>query len=296
VLADDADVPALEDEMLLAMRVGNNDAVDEVVPLRTAYAHGLPVQYWDFGTASSSAEPLWLFRRAAADGTPEDFGHPDLIDSVPGDMGYSPIRALYQVLVTAAYDGEQITSVSALEDAIELGLLEEPTALGVAVNWPVVLAGTMVEVAPGDPPIETSKAFYRGRVAQQLKLGGMAEHVGTFPLERGGITTPDAYVLRRQNEPDALDEAVAQRDLNQDGDMQDSNVVFSLDAGETGYTSLWQQVDVVVPSDYAFGTSRGEGDLFVMEDAGVHAKEGAVIEYGPAPDTLLNRPIRYVAP
>lgn len=296
VLDEDARIPRAEDDMLLMMRIGGNDAVDEIVPLRTAYAAGRAVRYWDFGTASSSAEPVWVFRRRGTDGAAEAFGHPDLIDSVPGDMGYSPIRALFLVVVTGDYDGQRITSAQALEDAIELGLVEEPMAMAVAVNWPVVLAGTVIEVGEGDAPIEPVEAYYRGRVVMHVPLGGMLENVGTFVLERGAISTPNVYVLRRQNEVDALDEAVLERDLNEDGDMQDSNVVFSVDAGEAGYTSIWQQVEVIVPPDYAFGDSQAEGDLFVMEEWGLHAKDGAVVEYAPTEDTLLNRPIRYVAP
>jgi hypothetical protein len=296
VLPEGARIPRAENDMLLTMRIGGNDAVDEVVPLRSAYAAGRVVRYWDFGTASSSAEPVWLFRRRNADGMAEPFGHPDLIDSVPGDMGYSPIRALFLVLVTRDYDGERITSAQALEDAIELGLVEEPMPMGMAVNWPVVLAGTVLEVGEGDAPIDPVEAYYRGRIVMHVPLGAMMENVGTFALERGALATPSAYVLRRQNELDSLDEAVWQQDLNGDGDMQDSNLVFSVDAGEAGYTSIWQQVEVIVPPDYSFGDSQAEGDLFDMEEWGLHAKEGVVVEYAPTAMTLLNRPIRYVAP
>jgi hypothetical protein len=296
LLDDDADIPHVEDDMLLAMRIGNNDAVDPVVPLRTGYAAGKVVQYWDFGIASSSPEPVWLFRRRNADGEPVAFGHPDLIDTVPGDMGYSPIRSLFIVYVTREYQGEQITSAQALEDAIELGLVEEPMAMGVAGNWPVVLAGTTIEVAEGDAPIEPEPAYYHGRLTQHVRFGGMTPNVGVFPLERGSIVTPNAYVLRRQNEVNPLDEAVWKLDLNSDEDMTDSNVVFSREAGQEGYVSLWQRVEVVVPSDYEWGTSQAEEDLFVKEDWGLAPKDGAVVEYAPTAMMLLSRHIRYVAP
>jgi hypothetical protein len=295
ILDADAKVPSVEDDMLLKMRIASNDAVDEVVPLRTAYAAGRVVRYWDFGPTSSSPEAVWLFRRARSGSDPEDFGHPPLIDSVPGDDDYNAIRAQFLVLVTDAYDGEQIASFRALEDAIELGLVEEPEAMGVAVNWPVVLSGTTLELVDGDAPVDPRTAYYRGRRVLYLPLGGTTEHVGVFPLERGSLPVSNAYVLRRQNELDELDEAVWQLDFNADGDMQDSNLVFAIDAGEAGYSPVFRQVDVTVPSAYEWGTSQAEEDLFEMEEWGLAARPDAVIEYAPT-DTLLNRPIRYVAP
>ncbi len=290
-----ARVPRAEEDMLLTMRIGGNDAVDEVVPLHTAYAGGQVVQYWDFGTAGSP-EPAWVFHRRNADGATEAIGHPVLIDSVPGDSGYSPVRSLYLVVVTGDYDGERITSFQALEDAIELGLVEEPMAMGTAVNWPVVLAGTVLEVADGDAPVNLVESYYRGRIVMYVPLGGDVPNVGRFAIERGMLGTPNAYVLRRQNEVDPLDEFIAQRDLNGDADMKDSNLVFSVGAGEEGYTSIWQQVEVTVPSDYLWGRSQAESDLFVMEMWGLAAKPEAVVEYAPTEMTLLNLPIRYVAP
>jgi hypothetical protein len=249
------------------------------VPLHSAFAGGREVRYWDFGEGSSSAEPLWQFRRRSGDGSaPQPIAHPDLIDSVPGDEAYSSLRVPYLVYVTERYDGERITSLQALEDALELELVEEPVAMGVAVNWPVVPKATTLEMGEGDAPIVPEPVYYRGRVATLLRLGGTAENVGVFPLERGSISVPNAYVLRRQNELDAMD------------------VVFSVDAGEMGYSSLWQQVDVIVPPDYAWGTSLAEDDLFMMEEGGgMSARSGVVIEYAPS-EMILNRPIRYVAP
>jgi hypothetical protein len=296
VLDEGADIPSVEDDPLTAMRIAANSGIamaprgpmmpgapppePEPVPLHSAYAAGREVRYWDFGEGSDSAEPLWQFRRRSGEdgGAPQEIDHPDLIDSVPGDMGYSSLRMPYLVYVTGRYDGERITSVQALEDALELGLIEEPVAMGVAVNWPVVPKVTTLEMGEGDAPIVPEPVYYRGRVATLLRLGGTAENVGVFALERGSISVPSAYVLRRQNELDALD------------------VVFSVDAGQMGYSSLWQQVDVIVPSDYVWGASRAEGDLFVMQEGGgMSAKSGVVIEYAPS-EVLLNRPIRYVAP
>ena len=168
VLPKDAEVPAVDEDEVLAKKIANNDAVEPLVELRTGYLAGAEVQYWDFGTASASAEPVWVFRRRGAGGAAEPVDHPDLIDSVPGDMGYSPFRVPYVVYVTSAYDGERITSVPALEDAIEIGLLDEPEPMKSAVDWPVVAADTQLELGDGQSPLSPEPAYYRGHLATQL--------------------------------------------------------------------------------------------------------------------------------
>jgi hypothetical protein len=288
-----ARIASVEDDEVLLQRIGNNDGVDALVPLHTGFAGGQEVLYWDLGKASSRATPVYLFRKHGAHGAAVEIDHPELIDSAPGDTNYSPLRVLYQVFVTDAYDGERITSVQALEDAIELGLLEEPEALGLAVNWPVVLKDTQLEVGAGAEPLTPTPVYYKGRVATQLRIGGTTEGVGAFPIERGMVMTSTAYVLRRQNEQGALDETARMEDLNVDGDTMDSNVVFAVNAGDMGYASLWQEVDVTVPTDYAFGDSRAEADLFERQAWGLSANPDAVVSFTQVTDTLLNRPFLF---
>jgi hypothetical protein len=288
VLPRSAVVRDVADNEVLAKRIGMNDAVDALVPLQTGYVAGREVQYWDFGTASASAEPVWLFRRHGAGGMPEPVDHPDLIDSVPGDMSYSPVRVPYLVYVTAAYRGERITSVQALEDAIDVGLLEEPESTEAAVNWPVVLADTRLELGGGQAPLAPEPAYYRGVAVTQLKLG--AEQEG-FALQRGSVSPASAYMLRRQNEAGALEEGSTMNDFNADGDMADSNIVFSLDVSEEGYCSLWSQIDVIVAPDYAWGAVKDEAALFERSEAGLIPIDGAFVAFAES-DTLLNRPLR----
>jgi hypothetical protein len=290
-LPADADIPNVEEDEVLAKRIANDDAVDAVVALHTGYLAGAEVQYWDLGTASAAAEPIWIFRKHGADGEAEAIDHPDLIDSVPGDMGYSPFRVPYLVYVTAAYDGERITSVPALEDAIEIGLLEEPQAMKTAVNWPVVAADTELELGGGEGPLLPVPVYYRGHVATQLNLDAI--HDG-LPLQRGSVPTANAYLPRRQNEADALEEATWQADLDGDGDTLDSNVVFSVGPGDDGYSPLWTQIDVIVSPLYAWGELRDEAQLFMHTDAGLEPIDAAFVSYARA-EALLNRPLR-VAP
>ncbi len=298
VLGHGARVASLEDEEPMRLKLDMNDGIDgELVPLRSAFAEGAPVSYWDFGTTPTSVEPLWRFRRRVKGGADESVGHPDLIDSVPGDMSYSPLRAIYIVYVTRAYDGERITSLRALDDAIELGLVEEPKPLGKFGNCPVMLSTTRVETGDGSAPRAPDTVYYRERRTTQLCLESLVgADAGTFALpERGPIVAPSAYALQRENQPIALDEAAFKADLNGDGDQLDSNVVFSVAAGGPRYASIWSDVAVIVPASYAWGDSRAQTDLFEQRMWGLEAIEGAVVDSAKT-ETIWNRPLRGVAP
>ena len=180
--------------------------------------------------------------------------------------------------------------MQALEDALELGLLEEPYWKDTYANWPVALADAVLEVGPDETPLKPDPVYYRGRIAHHFKLSA-ARGPGPFMVEKPPIPSPNAYLPRRQDEAKPLEEGAWRVDLSGDGDTTDSNVVFSLSPGDMGYTSLWKQIDVVVPPDYVWGSARAESDLFMRQMQTLDAIPGAVIEYSD-PALYLNRPIQ----
>jgi hypothetical protein len=293
IISTHALIPAIENDKRLSQQIDTNDGIDgSLVSLRGAYSGGHPVSYWDFGTASTSSfPPLWLFRGADANKQPVDFGHPNLIDSVPGDPGYSSVRALYLVFVTGAYKGQQIVSAQALEDAIELGLVKKPMATGKLANCPVTLATTQLDMGSNREPRDPDVLYYRGKTVSYFALDAMDLGVADFQLDKSGkLVAPNAYLPRRQNETRALDETLWHADLDDNGDTTDTNVIFQVAADDAKYNSLWRQINVTVPSDYAFGTSQAESDLFERGATGIRAIDGAVVDYQDT-GTLLNRPI-----
>jgi hypothetical protein len=87
--------------------------------------------------------------------------HPVIVDSIPGDSDYSPFRAFQVACVTSKYKDEVIPSLDAFNDAIDLGLITDPTATPAAfwINQPIVTPEVALGgVADGTP----STAFYRG--------------------------------------------------------------------------------------------------------------------------------------
>ena len=279
LLPANARVESVESDELLKNKILVNDAVEnDQVSLRTGFSGGTAVGFWDFGVSPSSLEPIWTFLRRGKDGIAKPIDHPDLIDSIPGDTSYSPLRALYEVYVTALYDGERITSLRALEDAVELGLVQEPVAAMVYVDRPVVAAATMLPDGHGGAS-PSEPVYYRGRVAAQLRIGGANER--RFAMQMGPmgplpIATPNAYALRRHSESAALDEALWKTDLDGDGDQNDSNLVLAVDARAPGYSGLWRSVEVTVADEYVWGSCRGENDMFERGAAGLKARSAAV--------------------
>jgi hypothetical protein len=255
ILPPGARVPKAADDDALAMRILNNaGAMGPLVPLHTGFAGGAEVSYWDFGVSTMSVEPVWLLERGEGEGA-EPIDHPPIVDSLPGDDAYSPFRSVFKVRVTGTYAGERISSLAALEDAIGIGLVEEPVPTGTYVSWPIVPADFALERAR-DKPLKPLELYGSGVRAHYLPVRD-AE-----PYERS-VSAGSAYSLRRQHELESLDEAERGADLNEDGDQLDSNVIFEASAMASG---LWMLTELTVASDYAFGAYRADSDLFARDE------------------------------
>jgi hypothetical protein len=287
VLDADAEVRPLERNVDAKMKLDLNDGLTSPVKLHTGFAKGIVVPYWDLGQSPTSAEPMWLLT-AGEDAASELADHPPVIDSIPGDTAYSPIRILFAVQVTAKYQGQRIPSLRALEDAVELGLVLEPKPLDTFTNCVVTLEETEFESVEG-PVLRPERAFYRDRAVHQFCVPGTGRERASFPLKMGSVVFGNAYNLRRENQTIVLDETALKLKLNEDDDQLDSNVVFDVAPGDAGYTSLWKGFEVVVPSGYGFAQIQSFEQLFDKGPGGLDAR-AQVIEYR---DTMLvlNRPL-----
>jgi hypothetical protein len=282
------EVRPLERTMAAKMKLDANDGLSSPVQLRTGYAAGREVKYWDLGQAPTSSEPMWIFLRNEGDDPKVIEEHPPVIDNIPGDTGYTPVRLIFWVYVTSRYGGEQFTSPRAIEDGIELGLLEEPIARDIMANCVVTLEATKFET--DREPLSPTPAYYRDRVVFQFCAGGApGTNSGAFATRMGTVVYGNAYVLRREDEAVALDEGLFKSDLNMDGDMLDSNVVFDSVPGEAAYTSLWKNYDVVVSPDYNFGELQAQDQMFEKKSWGLEAKSPQVIRNMDT-TLILNRP------
>jgi hypothetical protein len=294
ILDSNVEVRPLERSPDAKTKLDLNDGLPlGTVPLRTGYAGGREVQYWDLGQSPTSAEPIWIFMRHLGSAS-ERVNHPPLIDSIPGDTAYSPIRMVFEVYITSKWAEQKFPSLRALEDGVELGLLEEPIAKESFTNCVVTLKDNSVE-APDGKKIMPTEAYYRGKAVWQFCVGELSGDAGLFTSKMLAPVFGNAFLIRRETEAGALDEVALKTDLNGDGDMVDTNTVFDSNVGDMGYTSLWKNLDVVVDSKYEFGAAKGQDDLFKKMSWGLQGIDPPVIEYKDT-GLILNRPILPVSP
>lgn len=212
VLPRDAKIPSVMTNPDLLNQIILNDSLDtdtlkknNSVIVRgtgmTNSAAGDPVtvRFWGFGDADRAPTPIYVF------GTGDPMSgftplpdHPPLVETVPGDVDYEPIHTIFNVKVTSKYAGEKITTVGALSDAIDLGLVEAPVSIKVFVNQPVVRPGLRLEVGM-DASVPPTPVYARGYQVDSFPLGGK---LGMQPNPRGLLPTSQVSFLREAGKPD----------------------------------------------------------------------------------------------
>ena len=202
------DVPSLGTNPELLVQVRINDGLSDlalmmnngVVTRGTGKSAGATVRFWNFGPATvdsgfAVAAPVYVIGRDEAGVFTPLTEHPRLIDTIPGDVRYTAVRRVINVPVTDKYKGELITTVAALGEALELGLVGEPVPDGTWVNLPVVLPGTTLEV--GDPlvtpPVAATEVFGVGYRVDVFELG---TSLGRQPLRMGFLPVGQASGLQ----------------------------------------------------------------------------------------------------
>ena len=216
-----AAVPEIASNAVLAAQIASHDNIDGVLPLVSAFADGQAVHVWDFGVAPRFAAPLLMLMRRDANQVLTPVGHPTIADALPGDRGYSPFWAVFVVEVTDRYAGEQLTSLQAVDEAIERGLVLPPVGTDNGVNCPVTAGDARIAVGAGQEPVGPNGEFFvRGLRAHYYDLGPV-------PLVNK-VRVPEAirYILHRTGE-DPLSEPSRGIDLTDDGDVLDTNDIYT---------------------------------------------------------------------
>jgi hypothetical protein len=198
VLPPGTAVPSIADNAELVTQIRLNDGLSDnalasnggVLARSTGKAGGATVMFWNFGAAPMSGNfavtsPLYvLVDSDGGTGWIPRTDHLPFIDAIPGDAVYSPIRRVIYVPVTASYAGEVLTSIDALSEALELGLVAEPVPAGTWRNMPVVPPDTKLEVGGAAPPVLPTEVYGRGYRVTLFPLGGDR---GTQPLRNGSM-------------------------------------------------------------------------------------------------------------
>ena len=300
VLPPNAEIPALEADEAAAKKLAANAALASFIPLRTGYFNGNEVAYWDFGELTSiNLKPMYIFRYHNETGDAVDLaqdpnGHPNLIDAIPGDMAYTPLRQIYGVELTSSYRGERITSIRALEDAVDMGIARAPVASDYFTNCLVVPSNITMQTTEDGQSIGPENAYYKGKIVKQFCVGDLYSKIGAIMLTDNKFKPGTAYTIRRRSDAKVLDETLLDSDLNDDGDLLDTNTIFNDTVGTKTYSGIWNSFEVEVDRNWKLGDASKESDLFERDGDRLTAKE-KVLSFRDR-GVFLNRPIRYIAP
>src|SRR5262249_19339755 len=146
------------------------------------------------------------------------------------------------------YDGQRITTVAALSDAIDLQLIEPPLAIEQFVNWPIFRPGLALEVGP-DPgvTIGPTPVYAHGYAVDSFPLGGK---LGMQPNPLGVLPTSQVSFLREPGKADydmshpifqaTIPQALAQMSPN----YTPVSVVVNVDLADKNETDIHKDSDL----------------------------------------------------
>jgi hypothetical protein len=184
LLPPTANVPSIATNLELVNQIKSNDGLADatlmtnmgVVVRGTGKAGGATVRFWNFGPTPvqdgfTVGALIYVFGKFEDTTFVPLANHPPLLDTICGDPRYSALRRVFNVPVTASYQGEKITSMLALAEALEKGLVEEPVTDATWMNMPVVPPDTRLELGGAAEPMAATKVYARGYQVDVFELG-----------------------------------------------------------------------------------------------------------------------------
>jgi hypothetical protein len=288
ILPPDAVVPSVAEAPERVAQIITHDGLDDatleendgVVPRIVGRAGGELVHYWSFGRAPRVGALAYVLVEPTSHGPRPVAHHPWLLDSIPGDPGYSPIRRLQYVQVTPAYRGERLPTVRALTDAIELGLVEDPVPTGTWVNAPVVPPGTRLDVGEGQAPAAPGEAYAGGYRVDLFTFGGER---GLQPLRFGQVPVGQASLLFEGSSLRAGPEPVFQWTVPAEAPVEAHN-----------YTPLATIVEVRLAEGVSAAEILDDRDLFGRSGSGAITGVRPAVASFVVTETVRNWPQQFV--
>jgi hypothetical protein len=203
------------------------------------------VSYLDYGMQPNVAVPILAFFRASSPTTSVP-GQRNIIDTIPGQPGYSDFWRVHKVLVP---DGYVANTIRSFADAVAAGYTIEVT--DTVVNCPVVNPNATVQGSSLTPTL----GWYRGREVSYF------DHGARSPSEGFVVDTAPIYVFFREDGS----QVAGQR-----------NVIDVLPESP-GYSDLWQVVRVVVDPAYVANSLMDARSILAAAAAGQLTLESTMI-------------------
>lgn len=303
VLPPGSGVGSAYEDLQINRKIDMNDGASAPgVALKSGFAAGEPVRYWDFGTGKRSGSSAYGLIRCPGGVVPERpelvGGHPMIVDSIPGESDYAPFRALQWACVSEKYKGELITSIDALNDAIELGLITDPTATPAQwwANQPIVAAN--VGLTFPDTVLPASTAYCKGKA---LLYHSLEPQEGWFPYAGREVAAGNVYELVKPGQTAASRVIFSQPYWVADADNPDGPKVRN-----PNYSPSWLVVTVTlktpsVPAGSPMGTQppwdalleslNDESQLVTVGmNNSLTVKDAAIVQSAMVTTNRVNRP------
>jgi hypothetical protein len=199
---------------------------------------GQVVKYYNFDVLSATPAPIFVLFKEGSD-TPVD-GQLNIIDVIPGDVGYNDFWHVHKVTVPNSYVANTVASAAEVNS---FGYNIEAT--NILVNCPVVPEGSTANLKFGGGASVLVKGWYKDKV------------VFYFSFEEKALTTSPSnpvvplspiYVTFNIN-PDQPGGGPGSGFVTEPGSVQTHNVVETIPS-DSDYSPLWS-VNVYNNTDFA---------------------------------------------
>ena len=207
--------------------------VPATIPTVQGWYRNTSFTYLDFGPNTNVTAPILVFLES---GVPVNGQH-NIIDTIPGQPGYTAFWRVYQVAVPSGYIANSVRSLA--EVAAKGYSVTETTTV---VNCPVVNPTTVVQ----GPSPGITQGWYRNESVDywsgETNSLAFGDVVATAPLYAFSYSNGTAVTDQRH--------------------------IVDVLPGQHGYSDLWQVYNVVVPSGYVANTYQSSYALLQAEAQG----------------------------
>jgi predicted lipoprotein with Yx(FWY)xxD motif/plastocyanin len=209
-------------------------------PLVPGWYKDQQVQYYDFGANSAVSGDMVLTAPIYAlifgkntDGSPNFVpGQHNIVNSVPGDPGYSDLWRVNLVTVPADYQADSIRSQA---DILAGGFAMEQT--DILVNCPIVPPGSTTQTG-----IPLTQGWYKDR------------HIYYFDFGPNPAATAPIYALITGKDAQGNPQFVTGQ-----------HNIIDVVPGEEGYSDFWKVNLVTVPAGYVAETLKSAADVMATD-------------------------------
>ena len=208
----------------------------KVYNLVDGWYQGQGIQYYDFGANTPLVDgnvltaPIYVFVSGfTSDGSPNAVsGQHNVVDTIPGDSGYSDLWKVNFVNVSSDYQADSVRSV---DDINQMGyIITESSTL---VNCPIVPAGSTFETG-----ISLVQGWYKNQKVFYPDFGSNPDYPAPI------------YVLITGFDGQGNPQTVAGQ----------KNIIDVI-PGDEGYSDFWRVTFVTVPQDYTANTFTSRADV-----------------------------------